>query len=217
MKASYEGAENTMNKGMRIKKRRLELGLNQAELGKLIGKSKTTISEIEKGERGIDTDLLPLIAEALQTSAQTLMGWDDDIGSIASISNIIPMPSFRSIPLLGDIACGDPITADSNINGYIPLPDYVHADFCLTCKGDSMINARIYDGDIVFIRHQPTVEDGEIAAVRIGSEATLKRVKKYSKMIVLKPENPAYPDIELNGNDEIEIIGKAVHFLSAVK
>lgn len=127
------------------------------------------------------------------------------------------MPAFRSVPLLGDIACGNPITADENINGFIPLPDYVHADFCLTCKGDSMTGARIFDGDIVFIRAQPMVEDGEIAAVRIGTEATLKRVKKYSKMIVLKPENPAYPDIELNKDDDIDIIGKTVRFLSAVK
>ena len=204
-----------MTLGERIQKRREELNMTQLQLAEAIGVKEATVSRYESGKiPNPPQKRIKLLTMALKVDPNYLMDWD---GSAESLDNIIPLPSFRSIPLLGDIACGDPITADSNINGYIPLPDYIHADFCLTCKGDSMINARIYDGDIVFIRHQPTVEDGEIAAVRIGSEATLKRVKKYSKMIVLKPENPAYPDIELNGNDEIEIIGKAVHFLSAVK
>lgn len=190
-------------------------GVNQADIVTRLGVSSATASDWVNGIKYPRVDAMQALAEMLDVEMSTLMS--DKLSEVPVATNIIPLPAFRSIPLLGDIACGDPITADENVNGYIPLPDYVHADFCLTCKGDSMINARIYDGDIVFIRHQPTVEDGEIAAVRIGSEATLKRVKKYSKMIVLKPENPAYPDIELNGNDEIEIIGKAVHFLSAVK
>ena len=91
-------------------------------------------------------------------------------------SNVLPLPKTHKVPLLGSIACGAPILAEENMIGQVDLADGVHADFALQCKGDSMINARIFDGDLVYIRIQPEVENGEIAAVRIGDEATLKRV-----------------------------------------
>ena len=92
----------------------------------------------------------------------------------------------------------------------------INADFCLKAKGDSMINARIFDGDIVFIRQQPTVNNGEIAAVIIDNEATLKRVYLYDNRLELRPENPTYPVLNYEGEqlDSIRIIGKAVAFQS---
>ncbi|MBR6377899.1 MAG: helix-turn-helix domain-containing protein [Oscillospiraceae bacterium] len=134
-------------------------------------------------------------------------------------SNIIPMPAMKQIPLVGTIACGSPILAAENIEGTVDLPDHIHADFALRCKGDSMINARIYDGDIVYIRQQPTVESGEIAAVLIDNEATLKRVRLFSDHIALEPENPQYRPLvywESEMND-VHILGLAVAFTSTVR
>lgn len=133
--------------------------------------------------------------------------------------NIIPLPKTKKIPLLGTIACGEPILATENIDKYIEMPESVGGTFALTCKGDSMINARIFDGDIVYIREQPDVENGEIAAVLIDEEATLKRVYKYPSKVVLRPENPMYDDITYANEEmnQIRILGKAVTFMSAVR
>lgn len=134
-------------------------------------------------------------------------------------ANIIPMPEMRKIPLLGNIACGAPILADDHIEEYIDIPKHVKADFALTCKGDSMINARIFNGDVVYIRQQETVDNGEIAAVLIDDEATLKRVKLYDDRIVLEPANPLYDPLVYRGEEmnTVHILGKAVAFTSAVR
>lgn len=134
-------------------------------------------------------------------------------------SNFIQMPKMVKIPLIGTIACGTPITAEQNVEEPVDLPEHIRADFALRCKGDSMINARIYDGDIVYIRQQETVENGEIAAVLVDDEATLKRVSLFPDHITLEPENPQYRPLvfwedEMN---EVRIIGKAVAFTSAVR
>lgn len=135
------------------------------------------------------------------------------------IDNLLPLPKTKKVPLVGTIACGEPITAVENIEDYISMPENVHADFCLRCKGDSMINARIFDGDIVYIRQQPDVENGEIAAVLIDGEATLKRVFKHKESLELRAENPTFPPMYFEGAElnEIRILGKAVAFLSSVK
>lgn len=138
---------------------------------------------------------------------------------IMGIKNINPLPKHKKIPLLGTIACGEPIFAEENLDGYTLCPEDVEADFCLRCKGDSMIGARIQDGDIVYIKQQQTIENGEIAAVLIDDEATLKRVYKKGDSLILQPENPAYEPLifvreEMN---EIRILGKAVCFLSKVR
>lgn len=139
--------------------------------------------------------------------------------SLPYIDNIIPIPKMAKIPLLGNIACGDPILATENLDGFVNAPEEISADFALTCKGDSMIGARILDGDIVLIRQQPDVEDGEIAAVLIDNEATLKRVHKKAGCLILNPANPAYEPIIIAGEElaDVRILGKAVYFISAVK
>ena len=135
-------------------------------------------------------------------------------------SNVLPLPKTHKVPLLGSIACGAPILAEENMIGQVDLADGVHADFALQCKGDSMINARIFDGDLVYIRIQPEVENGEIAAVRIGDEATLKRVyyTPGSNRITLRACNALYPDQEYSGSrlDEVKVLGKAVAFFSSI-
>ena len=122
-------------------------------------------------------------------------------------------------PLVGTIACGEPILAQQNVEGEVDLPEHVHADFALRCEGDSMINARIFDGDIVFIRQQETVDDGQIAAVLIENEATLKRVHFFADHIVLAPENPTFRPLVYWGADmeAVHILGLAVAFTSAVR
>jgi len=134
-------------------------------------------------------------------------------------SNVIPLPTMRKVPLVGTIACGTPIVAEENWEGEVDVPEHVRADFALRCRGDSMINARIHDGDLVYIRAQDMVEDGEIAAVLIGEEATLKRVHFADGQVILSPENSAFAPMVLSGADMdgVRIIGKAVAFLSNVK
>lgn len=212
-----------MSLGQQIRIHREKLGLTQEELAKRLGyKDRSTIAKIENDVNDITQSKIVAIAEVLQTTPAVLMGWMNDAKHYPSElpSNVIPVPETRKIPLLGAIACGAPILAQQNIEDYVDIPKHIKADFALSCKGDSMINARIFDGDIVYIRQQDTVESGEIAAVlNDDGEATLKRVRIYSDHIVLEPENPMYPpksfwNEEMNN---IRILGKAVAFTSAVR
>lgn len=212
----------TMNKNtdmaIRILKSMSEKNVSYGELSSMTGIPKSALQRYATGA----TEKIPLprvemIANALNISAAYLMGWEDS--SETTPSNLIPMPGKQKIPLVGTIACGEPILAEENLEGEADLPEHIHADFALRCKGDSMINARIYDGDIVYIRQQPTVEDGEIAAVLIGDEATLKRVRFFEDHVVLEPENPLYRPLSYWGEEmsAIRILGKAVAFTSKVR
>lgn len=137
-----------------------------------------------------------------------------------SAANIFPIEKHR-IPLLGAIACGEPIFADEDRELYVEVGTSIKADFCLRAQGDSMIGARIHNGDIVFIRKQDMVDDGEIAAVMIGDNATLKRVyyDRTHNILALFAENPAYPTLRYSGEEltSIRILGKAIAFQSDVK
>ena len=183
------------------------------------------ISILEKGinpntQRPVTPTLpqLKKLADGMGMSLSELFEQVDDM-PIDFGSNIIPMPEMRKIPLLGKIACGAPILAEEHIEEYIDIPKNIRADFALTCQGDSMINARIFDGDIVYIRQQDTVESGEIAAVLIDNDATLKRIRIFDDHISLEPENPQYRPIVLWGEDmnTVRILGKAIAFTSAVR
>ena len=197
--------------GDRIREKRESLGMSQEELAKKLGyKSRSSINKIEADARNLTQSKIKSIADALQTTPSYIMGWEEPKDDFPL--NIIPMPEMRKIPLVGTIACGTPILADQNIEEYVSIPRNITADFALTCKGDSMINARIFDGDVVYIRQQQTVENGEIAAVRIGDEATLKMVFLHQDYVELRPVNPAYPSIirRMEEMEEIRIEGKAV-------
>lgn len=183
--------------------------------------AKNDLSQYVNGKVEPGQEKLTVLGLALNVSEAWLMGFDVNIERdmpSAGIAGIIPMPQMVKKPLIGSIACGAPILAEEHIEDYIDVPAHIHADFALRCKGDSMINARIFDGDIVYIRQQDTIENGEIAAVLIESEATLKRVRLYDDHISLEPENPMYKPFVYWGNEmnAIRILGKAVAFTSSV-
>lgn len=217
-----------MNLGELIRNYRTEHDLSQRQFAERCDLSNGYISILEKGANpNTGKPVMPTIpqlkklASGMRMSVMEMIELVDDMPIDLSFgaSNIIPMPEMRKIPLIGTIACGLPILAEEHIEEYIQIPKHIAADFALTCKGDSMINARIFDGDIVYIRQQETVENGEIAAVLIDSEATLKRVKIYPDRVILEPENPmhnplVYRNEEMNN---IRILGKAVAFTSAVR
>ncbi len=201
---------------MRI--RRKELSIPVEYIASVLGVSIATVYRYENGEiEKLPGSVLEPLAKILQTTPAYLMGWEDS--SPATPKNIIPMPEMRKVPLIGNIACGTPILAQENLEGEVDIPDHIRADFALRCKGDSMINARIFDGDIVYIRQQEEVQNGEIAAVLIEDEATLKRIHLFEDHIILAPENPTYRPLSYWGEqmNTIRILGKAVAFTSAVR
>lgn len=211
-----------MTMGDRIKQLRIAKNMTQEELGEKVGVKKAAIYKYETGlVVNLKRGMIEKLASALDVRPTYLLGMEDESSiPVPTASNLIPLPKTRNIPLIGEIACGDPILAEQNIADHVPVPEHIHgADFALTCKGDSMINARIFDGDIVYIHQQPEVENGQIAAVLIGSEATLKRVYRHADKLVLNPENPAYEPLVLSGAEleDVKIIGKAVAFISAVR
>ena len=208
----------------RLRQLRNERGISQQTLANSLGDiSKSSINMYERGEREPGLETLEAIADFFNVDIDFLLGKSDipnkERVGVFSPDNIIPMPEMRKIPLIGCIACGAPILAEEHIEDYIDIPKHIHADFALTCKGDSMINARIFDGDIVYIRKQDTVENGEIAAVLIEDEATLKRVRLFDDHVSLEPENPQYRPIVYWGDEmnSVRILGKAVAFTSCVR
>lgn len=207
--------------GQRIKSRREALGMSQQELAELVGyRSRSSINKIELGKNDILQSTIKKIASVLNCTPSYLMGGLDDTIDFSDLPpNIIPLPKTRKVPLLGTIACGEPILAEENLDGYVEMPEELHADFCLRCHGDSMTGARIMDGDVVFVRQQTDVENGEIAAVLINDEATLKRVYKSTGKVILQPENPRYEPLMFVGEEiaQLRILGKAVAFLSGVE
>ena len=213
----------------RLKTIMQERGLKQVDILQLckplclkygVKLNKNDLSQYVNGKVIPKQDKLAILSEALHVNEPWLMGYDDvSKDDIFKYPNIKPVVKKR-FPMLGSIACGEPIFADEDREHCVMVDMDIDADFCLTAKGDSMINARINDGDIVFIKEMPIVENGEIAAVIIGNEATLKRVYYYKEQnkLVLNPENPKYePLVYLNDElNEIRILGKAVYFMSAL-
>lgn len=190
--------------------------MSPAELSRKIDVDEGTISNYKKGKYEPKQKRTQVIANVLNVSIDWLMGADVPM---EKIDNIIPLNKARRIPIIGEIACGEPILAQENWEDLILLPNNISADFALKCKGDSMINARINDGDVVYIKQQDQVDNGEIAAVLIDNEATLKRVYIYNDKLVLQPENVKYSPLvylkeEMNN---IRILGKAVGFTSIIK
>lgn len=189
-------------------------GMTQAELAKRSGISKSSISRYIKGDWEGKQSAVYELAKALGVTEAWLMGYDvpmENDTPLAVPPGFDPLPEMESVPLVGQIACGQPITAEENLEGYVSIPAEWHATFTLMCKGDSM-EPTIHDGDLVAIRKDVEVENGEIAAVRIEDEATLKHVYLHSDYIELRPENPAYSSIirrkeEMN---DVTIEGKAV-------
>ncbi len=204
----------------RFKELRLEHDLSQQALATQLGLSKSSVNMYERGEREPGLNTLESIADYFNVDMDYLLGKAPATGRYSfDVDNLLPMPAMRKIPLVGSIACGTPILAEENREGDVDIPEHIHADFALRCKGDSMINARIYDGDIVYIRQQDSVEHGQIAAVLIDDEATLKRVHLFEDHIVLEAENPQFRPMTFWGEEmrAIRILGRAVAFTSDVR
>lgn len=198
----------------RLKKVVEKSGYSTREIAQMTGFSKSAVQRYISGTSAkIPITFVSAVARVTSKSAAYIMGWEEELPD-----GLEPLPPTKQVPLLGAIACGEPILAVENYEGYVSMPDTVSADYALRCKGDSMIGARINDGDIVYIRKQDDVENGEIAAVLIDDEVTLKRVYKTGQAVILQAENPAYPPrilTELSGT--VRIIGKAVGFYSDLK
>lgn len=203
----------------RMKEVMLNRNITQSELSKATGITQSSISDWMRGKYLPKQDKVDIIAKALDVTPSYLMGWNssDDV-DLTKIKGIIPLKKLRRIPILGQIACGNPILAEENYIGYFTADDkYLDSDFCLYAKGDSMTGAEIDDGDLVFIKKQSDVDDGEIAAVLIDDEATLKRVYKIADKVQLRADNPNYPPIDLDGTQSVIILGRATHVLRPVK
>lgn len=195
-----------------------EKGISQTDIIRDLKINKSTISTWCNGSRLPRMDKVQMIADYLGVYKSDLIEDKSQIET-HNYDNLYNITKIK-LPLLGTIACGKPIYADEDRESYIMVGTDLKADFCLKCQGDSMINARIYDGDIVFVRKQDIVNNGEIAVVIIDDEATLKRFYYYKEqnLVILKPENPKYEDIVLSGDrlNEVKVLGKAIAFQSDV-
>ena len=184
------------------------------------GVNSSTISTWKNRNTTCNLKLATTIAEYFGVSVDYIMTGQETESSTPT--NIFPI-ELKRFPMLGEIACGKPKYTNEDRESYIMSGTNIDAEFCLKAVGDSMINARILDGDIVFIRKQDIVENGEIAAVVVNneSEATLKRVFYYPEksLLILKPENPAYEDFIFQNEElnEVHILGKAIAFQSDVR
>lgn len=203
-----------MNIGALIKKLRIEHDLSQEELGSMLGVQRAAVQKWESGKvKNLKRNTIKKLSEIFNVSPSSFV--DEEY---LSYTNIVEFPKMHRIPLVGTIACGSPILATENLDGEVTVPEDINADFALRCKGDSMIDARICNGDIVYIRQQPTVENGEIAAVLIDEEATLKRVYMSDNTITLVACNSKYQPYVYTGEqlNQIHILGKAVGFTSTL-
>lgn len=202
----------------KFSKRLLELMVDNNDttysLGEYLHLSNASISRYTTGRMAPKVPTVQAIAEKYGVNPAWLMGTEG-----ADKYTDKARPDVKRIPIIGTITAGVPILAHENIEGYEVVPENASVDFCLRVKGDSMIGARILDGDLVYIRKQPTVDNGEIAAVIIDDEATLKRFYKFNGSVLLRSENPNYPEQRYTKKDmkQILILGKAIFFRSEVR
>lgn len=209
-----------MTVGERIKQRRKALGISAEDLAERVGKSPATIYRYEKGDiQRVDSSSLQPIAEALSTTPAYLMGWEDDPEPQRPLpSNLKPLSELHhlKVPMIGKVAAGQPIMAEQDFETFVDTP--VKCDAALTVEGDSMAPG-FQSGDIVYIRCQPDVRDGQIAVVLIDDSATLKHVYHDPDGLTLISDNPAYAPIRVNGteHDYIAIYGIVVGFTRMFK
>lgn len=206
--------------GDRLRESRLKANKTLEQIGTLCGVHKTTVMRWEKGEiERVGLATIQLLANYYGVNSAWLSGLNVPEYDILP-DGFQPLPTTVKRPRLGVISCGDPIDSAENFDGYDDVPDMFNCDFTLKCEGDSMIGARICDGDIVYIKQQSTVENGQIAAILVdGTEKLLKRVYITKDSIILQAENPAYPPRSYFKEDmnRVSIIGKVVGFTSLIK
>lgn len=188
-----------MTIGERIKQRRQELGLSADDLARKLGKDRATIYRYESDEiRNLPLNILEPLARALRVSPAYIMGWDAE------------MPHYRkqSVPVLVGLSGGQPLFAENHIHYYVEGDGAVDVDFCLRVRGGDMNDARIHDGDLVFIKQQSSVSDGETAAVVIGDDVVLGRIYAAGDGVIVEPlGRDGKPRL---CNNDIQVLGKAV-------
>ena len=208
----------------KLRELRREKGMSLGKVAEMVGTSRQTIHRYENGIiTNIPHEKVESLARVLGTTPAALMGWNEEEDFFSSFNNIMSKGVVHSdlsavgtkqLPMLGNVACGEPIFASEEHSHYVKTNSGIGADFCLTAQGDSMINARIFDGDVLFVRKQDSVDDGEIAVVLIDDEATVKRVyfDRENAILTLMPENPTYKPMRYMGRelDRIRILGKVV-------
>ena len=203
----------------RLKELRTKKGLLQKDVAKAINVGRSTYVKYENGDSEPSMKILIELADFFEVTTDYILGKTNTPNENKLYSNIYKIKK-KKIPLLGEIACGQPIFASEDRESYVMSGTDINADFCLKAKGDSMTGARIMDGDIVFIKETPIVNNGDIAAVVIGDEATLKRIYFYPEKgkLVLQAENPKYEPLVYVGEElnEIRILGKAIAFQSDI-
>lgn len=194
-------------------------GKTRKQICEDLGFAYSTFSDWVNGKKYPRIDKIEMMANYFNISKADLVERKQKIELTETVDNIYKLGKIK-LPFLGKVACGEPIFTDEDRESYIMVGTDIGADFCLQCQGDSMINARIHDGDIVFVKKTDIVENGEIAVVIIDDEATLKRFFYYrdQNLVILKPENPKYQDIILTGDqlNQVRVIGRAVAFQSDV-
>lgn len=208
-----------MNLADRIKYKRKELNKTLEEVGKQVGVTRATIQRYENGNiQNIPSDKIELLAKALNTTPGYLMGWQDDL-DYSKIPGIKIIKKFVNVPILGEIACGQPMFCEENFEGIFQIDeDLDKPDFCLIARGDSMIDAGIHDSDIVFMRKTSVVENGKIAAVYYDDDVTLKRYYRKGNQVILQPENKFYSPIIIDLYEDIplKILGELIGVYSKV-
>ena len=208
-----------MDIGKYIKTLRTQKGISQEELGKVVGVQRAAVQKWESGAtQNLKRTTIQKLADYFNVSPINFVDNPSDQLFENEKYGLRPIKT-KKFRMLGKIACGEPIYANEEYETFIEASADINADFCLTAQGDSMINARIFDGDIVFIKEQPDVENGEIAVVIIGDDVTLKRVYKYPNRLELRPENPLHKVQNYEGEklNQIRILGKAVAFQSYIR
>ena len=209
----------------RLRLLREEIGYSLRDMANATGLARSTINMYDNGNREPNFETLELLADLFNVDMDYLLGKSDVKRRVAfdeagNVTNVLPI-KLKRIPMLGRIACGEPIYAEEERESYVEAGTNIQADFCLRAAGDSMTGARIYDGDIVFIRAQDSVDNGEVAAVIINDEATLKRVfyDPEKQKLVLQAENPKYAPLVYVGDElaDVRILGKAIAFQSDVR
>lgn len=191
--------------GKRLAELRRERGYNQDQLAEMAMINRVTLARYETGVIEPGVFALSRLADALGVST------DEILCRTAKLPPFLPIVK-NAVPIVGEIACGKPITAEQNIEGYADLPDGAHADFALRCKGDSM-EPTFCAGDLVLIRQQEEVENGQIAAVGVNGEATLKRFYRHGDGVVLVADNPAYAPQVYSAGSDVQIYGLAVGYV----
>ena len=212
------------NKGImaeNIKRYMEKKGINAKQLAEILDFPYTTVLSWVNAANYPRIDKIEQMADFFGVKKSDLI--EDKIDNIINRHpDLHPIRKIRSVPILGTIACGTPIWAEENFEGYIGIdPMHMDGEFALICKGDSMVDANIHDGDIVLMKKTSDVEDGRIAAVFIEDATTLKKVYKRDNSLVLQPCNSAYGPIVYSYDDAedkgIQILGECVGVYHAVE